>query len=160
MNRAKKLARFMDMGGTEEDACVSFGVSRASIKNLLGLLDAPVVVRKAVESGQITTSDAYKLAKMPAEVARAKVEKLKAEAPREPGKKRSKNAKKWAREIIEGPNGAAPVRGPMAVRAMLKVIERDESISENKRMGAVAALQWVLGDENALSAIMDMETGT
>jgi 8-oxo-dGTP diphosphatase len=43
-----------------------------------------------------------------------------------------------------------------ALQNMLSTIESDERINENKRMGAVAALQWVLGDDKALDAIMDM----
>ena len=39
---------------------------------------------------------------------------------------------------------------------MLAQIETDERINENKRMGAVAALKWVLGDENSLGEIMDL----
>jgi hypothetical protein len=45
---------------------------------------------------------------------------------------------------------------------MLSVIESSERIvDESKRMGAVFALRWVLGDEAALSGIADdaSETG-
>jgi hypothetical protein len=50
------------------------------------------------------------------------------------------------------------------IEKMLEYIESTDSINENKRMGAIAALQWVLGDEEALGTIMDLppqeETGT
>ena len=101
LGRAKKVARFMDLGRSEDEAAVMMGVSKASIKNMLGLLDAPAAVRKAVESGAITSSDGYKLAKLEPEEAAKRVEKLKTEAPRTPGKKRSSNGAK-AREIVDG----------------------------------------------------------
>jgi len=101
LNRARKAARYLDLGGTEEDACVMLGISKASLKNMLSLLDAPAVVRRAVESGAVTTSDGYKLAKLEPEEAAKKVAELKEHAPRTPGKKRSSNAKK-AREIVDG----------------------------------------------------------
>ena len=101
MNRAKKLGRYIDMGGTKEDAAVAFGCSPATIVNMIGLLDAPSVVRKAVDSGAVSVSDGYKLAKLEPAEATKRVEQLRKEAPREAGKKRSKNAKK-AREIVSG----------------------------------------------------------
>ena len=108
MNRAKKLARYVDMGGTKEDAAVAFGCSAATITNMLGLLDAPAIVRKAVDSGAVSVSDGYKLAKLEPAEATKRVEQLRKEAPREAGKKRSKNAKK-AREIVTGGKPAAAV---------------------------------------------------
>ncbi len=48
------------------------------------------------------------------------------------------------------------------IRRMLSVIESSERIvDESKRMGAVFALRWVLGDEAALSGVADdaSETG-
>jgi ParB family transcriptional regulator, chromosome partitioning protein len=80
---------------------VLLGMSESTVKNLLKLLDAPAVVRNAVDAGKITTSDAYKLAREEPEVAKKKLDTLLEHAPRTPGKKRSKNAKK-AREIVSG----------------------------------------------------------
>lgn len=150
LNRAKKAARFLDLGGTEEDACVAFGISKATLKNMIGLLDAPAVVRRAVESGAVTASDGYKLAKLEPKEAAEKAEKLKTEAPRTPGKKRSTNAKK-AKEIVDG---ASSVRSKKTILEKLAEVQRSESINENKRMGAEAALMWALGDDAAMGAIL------
>lgn len=109
MNRAKKAQRYIDMGRDEKEIAVLFGVSESTVKNMLKLLDAPAVVRNAVDAGKITTSDAYKLAREEPEEAKKKVEKLLEHAPRTPGKKRSKNAKK-ARAIVSG--GKAPTAAP------------------------------------------------
>jgi ParB family chromosome partitioning protein len=101
MNRAKKAQRYIDLGRDEKEIAVLFGVSESTVKNMLKLLDAPAAVRNAVDAGKITTSDAYKLAREEPEEARKKVNELIEHAPRTPGKKRSKNAKK-ARAIVSG----------------------------------------------------------
>lgn len=99
IGRAKKAQRYIDIGRDASEVAVLLGVSAASVKNLLSLLDAPAAVRNAVESGKISASDGYKLAKLDPGEAREKVAELIEKAPRTPGKKRSKNAKK-AREIV------------------------------------------------------------
>jgi ParB family transcriptional regulator, chromosome partitioning protein len=105
MNRAKKAQRYIDLGRDEKEVAVLLGTSEATVKNLLKLLDAPAAVRNAVDAGKITASDAYKLAREEPEVAKKKVGELIEKAPRTPGKKRSKNAKK-ARAIVSGASEA------------------------------------------------------
>lgn len=104
LGRAKKAQRYLDLGRDTKEIAVLFGISEASVKNMLGLLDAPAAVRAAVESGKISTSDGYKLSKLEPGEAKEKVAELVEHAPRTPGKKRSKNAKK-AREIVSGDKG-------------------------------------------------------
>ncbi len=101
LGRAKKAQRYLDLGRDESEIAALFGISLASVKNMLSLLDAPAAVRNAVEAGKISTSDGYKLSKLEPEDARAKVAELMEKAPRTPGKKRSKNAGA-AREIVSG----------------------------------------------------------
>lgn len=124
------------------------GISKSSVKNLLALLDAPAVVRKAVEAGSVSVSDGYRLAKLDPEDAAKRVEQLKKEAPKTG--KRSTNGKK-ARAIVNGTSG---IRGKKELKEKLEEIQGSEKISENKRMGAEAALMWALGDEHALEAIL------
>ena len=101
LGRAKKAQRYIALGRDESEIATLFGISVASVKNMLGLLDAPAAVRNAVESGKITTSDGYKLSKLEPSEAKEKVAELIEHAPRTAGKKRSKNAGK-AREIVGG----------------------------------------------------------
>lgn len=101
LGKAKKAQRYLELGRDESEIATLFGISKASVKNLLSLLDAPAAVRNAVESGKISTSDGYKLAKLEPEEAKEKVAELIEHAPRTSGKKRSKNAGK-AREIVNG----------------------------------------------------------
>ena len=180
LNRARKAAQMIEHGKTEEEVGVAFGLSVASVKNLIALLDAPAVVRHAVEAGKISTTDGYKLAKLEPAEAKAKVEKLVTEAPRTPGKKRSANAKK-AREIVDGPkrpsvasfspggeNGVAEdgVRAQHIIENVLAELE--EKIKAAKKageredefvfFGAVDALKWVLGDDEALDGWLNGKT--
>lgn len=101
-NRAKKIQRYIALGRDEKEVAVLLGVSESTVKNLLRLLDAPAAVRNAEAAGKISTSDSYKLAreaKTDPEQAKKMLAELLEKAPRTPGKKRSKNAKK-AREIV------------------------------------------------------------
>lgn len=101
LGRAEKAKQYLDLGRDEAEVAVLFGVSVAAVKNWIAVLEAPAAVRNAVESGKISISDGYKLAKMEAGEAKDKVAELIEHAPRTPGAKRSKNAKK-AREIVSG----------------------------------------------------------
>ena len=102
MNRAHKAQRYINLGHDEREVAILLGTSESTVKNLLRLLDAPAVVRNAVDAGKITTSDGYRLAREEPDEARKKLGQLLEHAPRTPGKKRSPNAKK-AREVMGKP---------------------------------------------------------
>lgn len=118
VNRAKKAQRYIDLGRDEKEVATLLGVSESTVKNLLRLLDAPAPVRNAVDAGKITTSDAYKLSRETPDDAKKKLGELLEKAPRTPGKKRSKNAKK-AREIVRG--GAAKAEAASEARETRKL---------------------------------------
>jgi len=101
LGRAKKAQRYLDLGRSEDEVAALFGISKASVKNMLALLDAPAAVRNAVEAGKITTSEGYKLSRLEPAEAKEKVSELIEHAPRTPGKKRRSNSTK-AREIVGG----------------------------------------------------------
>lgn len=149
LNLAKKAARMLELGKTEVEVGIALGRSASSVKNLVGLLDAPAAVRHAVESEKITVSDGYKLAKLEPEEARKKVERLIAEAPRAPGKKRSPNAKK-AREIVTGKKNGSDGRNHDGMRERHQV---ENLLAEVESEHAQAALRWVLGEDAALKVL-------
>jgi ParB family transcriptional regulator, chromosome partitioning protein len=152
MGRAKKMQRYIDLGRTEEETATVFGCSVPTVKNLLRLLDAPKEVRRAVESGQIAASDAYKLSKLePAEAKKklAEIEKVAPAAPK--GERRPREAARKAREVLgDGP----AVRGKKELLEKLAEIQRSETVKEMHRAGAEAALLWVMGDEAALGVLL------
>jgi len=65
LEQARKIQRYVDMGRTEEDAAITFGVSRSTIRVRLALLDAAPEVRRALESGKLSVVHAAKLTKLP-----------------------------------------------------------------------------------------------
>lgn len=147
MNRAKKAQRFIDLGHGEKEVAVLLGTSEATVKNLLRLLDAPAVVRNAVDAGKITTSDGYKLAREEPEVAKKKLAKLMEHAPRVPGKKRSPNAKK-AREIMGGkpaaPPEPAPAPAPAADASLTSAVEFAKKAAKKIEDAAAEAIAvWI-----------------
>lgn len=173
---AKKIARAIDRGRSEEEVARDIGRSVATVKNMLKLLDAPAAVRHAVESGKISTSDGYKLSGMEVDEAKKKVAELIEHAPRTPGKKRSKNASK-ARDIVSGAKGSkakpsktnsvsstsANHEGMRAVNQVenlkRELEERDvkESGSDALSRGAIVALQWVLGQDVSLEQVFKIK---
>jgi ParB family transcriptional regulator, chromosome partitioning protein len=156
-NRAKKAARMLERGKTEEEVARAFGCSTATLKNMLRVTDATAVLRNAADAGKIAMSDAYKLAKLEPEEQRKRVAQLLVSAPRVPGKKRSPNAKK-AREIVGGParkpaaserhDGMRELHQLENLRGELESGEQSEA-----RKGAIAALAWVMGDDDALKVL-------
>lgn len=104
LNRAKKLQRYMNLGHDEKESAALFGVSESTVRNMLTLLDAPAVVRHALDSGKIAASAAYRLAREDPAEAKKKLTQLLEQAPRAPGKKKqdSKSASR-ARAILRGP---------------------------------------------------------
>ena len=154
LNRARKAAKAIELGKTEAEVANVLGVSISTLKNLLRLIDAPAAVRNAVDAGKITASDGYRLAKLDASEAKEKVAELIEHAPRTPGKKRSKNAKK-AKEIVGGAAKKASVDGLRAenvVENVKRELEEQASPSE-LHAGFVAALRWVLGEDKALAVV-------
>jgi ParB family chromosome partitioning protein len=113
MNRALKAQRYINLGHDEKEVAVMLGTGESTVKNLLRLLDAPAAVRNAVDSGKVSVSDGYRLAREEPEEARKKLGKLLEQAPRTPGKKRSKHAKK-AREIMGRPEQKTAPEVPSA----------------------------------------------
>ena len=149
-NRAEMAARMMDHGASHEDVGIAMGMDAAQVKNLLAFGEAPAFVRKAVDGEQITLTNGIKAAKLAIkdgpEAGRKLVEKLIAEAPRTPGKKRSPNSRK-AREIVDG----APV-----MRSKKEIVQMKASLisgqitfggpSEERARVIVEVLAWVLGE--------------
>lgn len=62
--RAKKVARFLEMGRTEEEAAITMACSLQTIKNYLALLECCAKVIAAVEAGKIPVMVAKKLHKL------------------------------------------------------------------------------------------------
>jgi len=100
LNRARKLQRYLDEGGTMEEAAEVFGTSERTLKSLQALLSCSVKVRTMVEKGNVPLSQARKLAKLQPAEQDEQVEKVKRE-PKAKGK-RKKGEEKTARAKGKG----------------------------------------------------------
>ena len=151
LGRAKKLARYLDLGRTNEEAARTFCISTASVKNLLALLDAPKEIRNAVQNGKISTSDGYKLAKMQPEEAKKKLKQVESTSPKpEAQARRKRGTAKKAREILSGKS---------EMRSRAEVEKRREELAESDVAGEIkremdAVFGWVLGDDASLDEWM------
>lgn len=78
--RAEKMLNALRHGNDEETVAVLFGCTVQTVRSTLALLDAPAVVRQAVDAGKVTLTQAKQLAKLPPEQQREKVAELSAAA--------------------------------------------------------------------------------
>jgi ParB family transcriptional regulator, chromosome partitioning protein len=141
LNRAKKAQRYIDLGHDEKGVAALLGTSEATVKNLLSLLDAPAAVRNAVESGKISTSDGYKLARLEPGEARTKVAELVEKAPRTPGKKRSPNAAKARAIVSKGKPEKIPVLALAGAPPAAAAADWDTRKVEDRTAKTIAA--WI-----------------
>lgn len=146
--RANKMRRAIERGRTEAQIATIFGCSVATVKNLLGTLEASAPVRKALEAGTIAASDAYRLSKLEVPEQKEKLAELVKRAPKVKGKRRKAGDGKRAR-------AATGLRAVAEVTALRTDLEKVEAIRENDRRVALAVLAWVLGDDHALASFYD-----
>jgi len=92
MGRARKLQRFLNFGGTEEEAAITFGVTEQSIRNWLLLAELSAPVKKAVDEGKIAASAAVQFCGLSANEQKAALEEL----TRDDGKPTAKKARQIA----------------------------------------------------------------
>ena len=137
LNRAKKAARLIEMGRDEEQIGMLFGVSKATVKNYLALLECTSAVQRAVESEKLPVSYAYKLAKLEPAEQRAALE----EAVEGSEKETTKRGK--TKRIREATGTGPTMRGKKEIKGYLEKLEAsDDSVS---RDAALAVVRWVLG---------------
>lgn len=79
MVKAQKAQRYLNMGGSIDDAAIHFGVSKTALQNWLALLDVDTSVKKAVAKGEISESAASKLARLSREEQKDALEQMVAE---------------------------------------------------------------------------------
>jgi ParB family chromosome partitioning protein len=140
LEKAKKAARLRDMGRSEEEIAVTFGVSKSAVVNWLTvvnwlkMLDLPAAVRKEVEAGHISAAAALKLRDEEPEKAVAAVKAAVAKSEKVGGKKSKKRA--VARALDEKPRMKS--RKQIEERLALPSLPPDYT----------KALKWTLGMED------------
>jgi len=181
LHKAALMARMLERGSTEEELVMFFGVSKATIKNMLSLNECTAAVRKAIEHKRIPISLAYDIARLPAAEQKERLEKVLAtlengveDVPRRrkaveviggdddgegddsgngtpPPKRKKRGTGRAAREIVRG---TPLIRGKKDILEKREEVATLDRIKENHRIAMLAALDWVLGNDAALDALI------
>jgi ParB family chromosome partitioning protein len=151
--RARKLQRYINMGRTEEEAAVQFGVNVQTVKNLLSYLDLNPEVQRDIEKMGLPASTIGKeLSKIPQEEQPAALAALVAS-----GNIRGARGVQAVKNIRKG-KGATSVHVKVPAKAQARVekaLTNGESENLKKPLekivadAAAATIAWVNGDKNA-----------
>lgn len=143
--KAKKAQRLLDMGKSEAEVALAFGVTSAAIRQWLKMFDLAPAVRKAVEDGTISASAAAKLAALPKEEQVGELTKLRATGAKTTTKKVAVAAKKAkGKEAHERPT-------PKLIKRLIEFSKID-SATNGLDNEDVKLLRWVLGEIDAKAA--------
>jgi ParB family chromosome partitioning protein len=150
LSRARLVQRLLDMGRSEEDVCVQFGLSGQTLRNYAALLECSAAVQKAVENGSLPASVARELSKLSHEEQGPALEKLLAG-----GSVKGEKGKKAARALASGKDPAeANAKRMMSRRFLEKWYDELVEIQNKPAATAVAAaLHFILGHPRALGDI-------
>lgn len=133
LGRAKKMADALERGSDEADLALMFGVGIPTVRATLALLDTTQAVKKAVESGTVTVTQARQLASLTPEEQREKVKQIETATEGTTGREKTRKQ----REIL----GNAKPR----LKSRKEIMKELEGASGDY----AAALRWVLGEEVA-----------
>jgi ParB family chromosome partitioning protein len=134
IGRARKVQRLINLGGTEEDAAVAFGVTTQTIRNWLKMLNAGPEVLDAAKSGKIGATAAREIAALPKPKQAEALKRATAD-----GKKPT------VRQTKAATNGETkPERKRMRGRAEIELVICNRT-QELKQFSAMDVLRWVLG---------------
>lgn len=132
LEQGKRLAAYIAMGHSEEEAAVASGMSRSAVRLRLAILEAHHDVKTAVASGFISIDDAAKVSKLPKDEQGDALSKVLLE---KPGKARKKKARAVA------PGSRLRMLGRKKVTAV-----RDRIANASAPPPAWKALSWALGE--------------
>lgn len=146
LDTADELKRYLDMGRTEDEASVTFAMSKAGLRNLMKLHDLAAPVRKAVEAEYLSPSAAAALADLTREDQIAELDKLLAGAaegvkPTRRAAKKAASAKKTGGEGVSAP----------PKRLITKVLKLDKLNGGVLPTDFVRGVMWALGDISSTS---------
>lgn len=145
LDMADECKRFMDMGRTEDEAAVTFGMTPANIRNLMKLHDLDTQVRRAVEAEELSPSAAAALSGLSREEQREKLGEL-----REKAASGEKITKRTAKKAAKSKNGQEATIAPpkRLVTNILKLDKRHGGVlSDDFRKGVL----WMLGEVGSAS---------
>ena len=154
LDAADELKRYLDLGRTEDEAAVTFDMSKAGLRNLMKLHDLAAPVRKAVEAEQLSPSAAAALSELTREDQVAELDKLLVGA-KQGVKPTRRAAKKAASAKSSGGEGvAAPPK-----RLITKILKLDKHNGGVLPTDFVRGVMWALGDisSSSIKGLRDLE---
>ena len=159
--KAQKCQRYLDMGRSETDAALVYGVATQTVKNWLALLELAPEVQRAIQSGQLTATAALTLGDLPHV---AQVEQLaQLLGGNENGVEPQNGAAELKRQQKARQNGGqATPRSKNVSRTLLCKLSVDETFLEKAEPETQALLLWILGEGNGgpLSRVLRKLTRT
>lgn len=146
MVRAQKLQRYMAMGKTEEEAAITFGVTRTTISNMLKLLELHPKVQDAVEKGVVPATIAKELHTLPQEKQPEALQKM-----IESGATKGARGTEAAKNVRKNGNASSD-KVRMRSRKQLESWRDNLKTTDGKPAEiALAVVSYVLGNDRALS---------
>ena len=138
IQKAENVARFLDMGRGEDEAAITFGVTKTTIKNWLAVLETIPAVRRAVEQGLLSATAAAKLAGLSPEDQLKALEELLASG---------KATVARTKNVVSNANGGDKSMTP-GKRKLLKLVGHEEAIEE---LGEdfIRGVRFAIGDLDA-----------
>lgn len=142
IGRAYKMQKHVELGRTEEDIAIDFGVDTQTVRNTIALLDCAEPVQQAVEAGKLPAAVARKLADLPRVEQTKALDTMKAE-----GATKGKRAHAAAdRATNREPKGDAGALGKRAIQGIVKRLkERSIDMGLVPSEFAVVVLEYVIG---------------
>ena len=146
-----RLEYYMGLGKTEEQAATIFGVSTATIKARLTLIEAGPEVKAALKKGTLTPTAAVAIAKQPREKQAALVESAATES--ETGKRATVGEIQRKIRKTEGKGGAHEKPSAYVVRDLVAYLdaasaEGSANLGNNEMFekGFLSAIKWLRGE--------------
>lgn len=142
IGRARFARKLQGLGYADEQIGTLLHMSKSSLRNCLGLLEATGVVQRAVESGKIPVTAGYDLARLEPEQQKSQLSTMLEAVKDEPAPTGKKGSRKRAAKMREA-TGKAPTRRRPEIEAKLSDLKALRETHEIA--GMVRALKWVLG---------------
>lgn len=154
ISRAREIKRLLDKGRPESEVLIMFGMSKRQLRSHLDLLSCSPRLRKAVEDEKVTLTVARTLSQLSEKEQDRVIEDLEQKGLTG---KRSPAATKQVQEAAAASKGKTIIRARRASEIANLLASVNKNTGWVGREAVRATLQWVLGKDTALNAIVPPE---
>ena len=146
--RARKAQRYIDLGRSEEDVAITFGIPLTSVKGLLSLLDLDDQVQVLIHERRLSQTAALTLRDLPREQQREKAEEYATLGVTVEEAKRQTKMRK-----TNGNGHGEDARGVRPSMAVLRKLSESEDFIGGLSSDARDVMLWILGEEGRAKRI-------